>query len=176
LKAPEGLRCGLLASAIETALSGTGTADDQEARRKRLASAVQADRRGSGRDPFLRSENLHRHPVHFDVFQSAGVVGLDSIQFAGRARARVRGANGFDRTIKRCFFNENLCSGCGAAIMVDDGVAQKPIEPGIGAAFVAQLREVFDGAQVSCLKEVFSRRGGIDSLAQESEKRRPLVA
>ena len=61
-------------------------------------------------------------------------------------------------------------------MVVDDCVAQQPIEPGIGTAFVAQLGKVFDGTQVSCLKEVFGRRGGIDSLAHKSQERCPLVA
>ena len=147
-----------------------------EARRERLASAVQTDGGGSRRNPFIGGEDLHWYAVHFDVFESAGVVGLQAIQLARRAGTSVWGANEFNWTIERCFFGENLCGGRGAAIMVDDRIAQQPIEPGLGAAFVTKLGEMFECAEVSSLKEIFGNFKRVRSLPDKCEEGSTLVA
>ena len=104
LKAPEGLHAG----AIKTAFSGTRSAGNFESGGERLASAMQSNRGGTGRDLFIGSEGVHRHAIHFYVFQGAGIVRFQMGQFASRARTWRGAANRLRRTIERQLLRENF--------------------------------------------------------------------
>ena len=176
MKAPEGLRCGRRASAIETAESSARATDRVKARRECLAGAVQADGGGAGSNSFTGGEELYGHAVHFDAFQSAGVVCVELAQLTSRARAGVWLTERFDLIIERRVLYENLCSGGSTTIVIDDRVTQQLIEPGIGAASVAQLGKMFHGTQVSRVEEVLGLLDGIDSLPHKREERCAPVA
>lgn len=125
---------------------------------ERGAGAVGADGCVGWGDVLLGCKLLQGLLAEVDGAQKLGVIGMDGVEHAGEAGTDValclRWRSGLALELFAPLF-EGVVFGGAAAVLVDDGVAQDPIEPADDGFAGVELAFAFESAEIGGLEDVF---------------------
>lgn len=155
----------------------TGAARADHLLSQRLPSPKHPDAGIVRGDPDLRRVVLHRKTIDLDPSQRVRVLGFEIVGEPRDAPAYDIldiGRRHFVRLQLACEQVESSIRRAGAPLMIDDGVAEHPVEPGAERLFLANLPGSLDAAHERFLQDVLRHGAAADSLFHE-RKKGPMV-
>lgn len=150
-----------------------GPAGGPDLSAERLARAKDADGGIARGDSGLRRKFADRHSVHLDPPDGLLVFGLERGCQALHAPADlvVEIGRRLDRTLH--FPGERFeraVAGSAAAVMVDDRVAQHPVEPGDGRRFISNVSPLLQAPDERILKDILGQGRVAQAAFEEPEE------
>jgi hypothetical protein len=162
----------LLTLAVEAAVIGASAAGLFDLAAQGFPGPMHADGGIVGRDSRLAREVADVAIVEIDDLQRLAIFGLEGCEKAGNTLADLLTEEGIGLLNPGGLAAPGLQGALGsgaAAVMVDDGIAEDPIEPGDNL-LILDAGTAFDSAHEGGLEDVFGGFAGLDAALEEGEK------
>ena len=155
---------------------GAGAAAALELPAEGLAGPIHAHGRVVGGDPRLRGEVPHGHAIELHPAEDRGVFRLESVQERSHAGTHRAHQLLVGRRLHSLRLGGHALEGAplgpAAPVVIGEGVAQQPVEPGDRGVLVAQRPGSGEAPHEGLLQEVFRHLAGADPAREEAEEAR----